>query len=103
MSLVGSVIVHGVYVSFKDNHFNSAPLYRPEVAMGLTGSQGIENAKGLRDLVRIAQPWAYDKSTKRRHVYVDAHVTANGRQATIESNWEPKFEPDDSVQFESYR
>lgn len=86
MSAMGSVVLHEIYIGMKDDHWNSSPLYKPKVGAGLAyTSEGGEYAAQLGQM-------RYDHRSSEYSVYIDAHVTANGREATIESDWAPKFE-----------
>ena len=90
MSRIGSIIVQPWYLSMRDTHFSSAPMYRPDVAIGL----GMENYR----YEQMAN-WLVNLSHGRRaepgyaaNVYVHARITANGQHASIETDWEPHFE-----------
>lgn len=98
MSMVGSVVIHEAYVSLKGNHFETSPMYRPEVAMGLIGCEGVENARKLRELMVLAHGRHINDRPQRGHAYIDAKITSNGREAAIESDWEPHFEEDSSLE-----
>jgi hypothetical protein len=90
LSIIGKAVVHCAYVSLKDNHFNSAPLYRPQVGMGLNmGEVTRTNFKKLIELVHGKN----NRDIRPDHsVYIDTKITSNGREATLETDWEPKLE-----------
>lgn len=79
-------IVYGL--SFKDNHFSDAPLFRPPVAIGMWDGVGEVNKRIHALEAQIPKTHAGEEV---KHLnYVDAVVTSNGRRATIESDWELK-------------
>jgi hypothetical protein len=80
---VGRVAVHECYISLKDNHFESSPVFRPQVGIGLAEvKSGVEQADYLEGVSR-ERFRKYDTNA-----YINALVTSNGREATIESDWE---------------
>lgn len=93
-SMIGRMIIHKEYISMKNNHFDSAPLYRPAVAIGLwSAGSGSENRTKFSELQAIAHGrTVYDRGIYGA-AYIDARITANGRQATIETDWQLKTEP----------
>lgn len=80
---VGRVAVHEVYISMKDNHFNSSPVFRPQVGMGLMDLKG--GVDQARMLVNVTRDRFHEHDT---NAYINTVVTSNGREATIESDWE---------------
>jgi len=84
---MAKVCIQDYWLCFKDNHFSSAPLVRPPVAMGLVDSVG----DGAKAFAKVAGGrFSGNRIADVR--YVDAVVTSNGRAATIESDWEVKTE-----------
>ena len=91
-SMIGGVVLHEAYVSMKDNHFDSAPLYRAGIAVGLRAYRHVREGKKLQELVRdVHGETAYDKRPDRS-LYVNARVISNGREAVLESDFEPHYE-----------
>jgi hypothetical protein len=91
-SMIGGVVVHEAYVSMKDNHFGSAPLYRPGIALGLRAYRHRHAGKKLQELVDDVQgKTVYDRRPDRS-LHVNAKVTSNGREAVLESDFEPHYE-----------
>jgi hypothetical protein len=92
VSLMGKVILLDYFLGFKNNHFDSAPLTRAPVALGLYDGVG-EGATAIGK-VALQQPRRTVSDWHRDQVeYIDAVVTSNGRQATIESDWQMRVEP----------
>ena len=79
------------YISFKDNHFDSSPICRPPLAAGCTGASEktedslLNHLDGLFRLIRQLS-WQ-DRDLSKSIPYMDIRVTANGREAVIESDW----------------
>lgn len=88
--LVGRVVILNANLSFKDNHFNSSPLYRPPTAIGLWDDLGEGERRFEELMIQIPRDSRYER-VKNVH-YIDAVVTSNGRAATIDSDWELKDE-----------
>jgi hypothetical protein len=91
-SRIGSVVVLNYMLSFKDNHYNSAPLYRPKVVLGL---YSLLAGKGSPDAVaRFASICNENTPQPPSNCvpYILATVTSNGRQATVASDWLTRFE-----------
>ncbi len=82
------VVVTDYNLNFKDNHSNSAPLFRPPVAIGMWDGLGGIGPK-LQEL-NEAQPFYLAWDPIDTVEYIDTIVTSNGRQATIESDWQIK-------------
>lgn len=78
------VIITDHGLSFKDNHSDSAPLYRPPVAIGMW--DGGEIGMKFSEL-NEEQPFRTVRDPNDSVEYINAIVTSNGRQATIESDW----------------
>lgn len=80
------VVMHEL--SFKDNHDDSAAIYRPDITLGLWDGVGNHLAEPfLRFEDRLL---SFDHEEPPR--YIDARVTSNGRQATVESDWTPRYD-----------
>jgi hypothetical protein len=73
------------HLSFKDNHITSAPLFRPPVAVGLWDGHGDAWEK-FNDF-KEQQPFRYAYDPRDTVEYIEAHITSNGRQAIIDSDW----------------
>lgn len=73
-------------LSFKDNHVTSAPLFRPPLAIGLWDQHGDawEKFEDLKEQRPFRDAW----TNVREVEYINATVTSNGRQATIDSDWQ---------------
>lgn len=73
-------------LSFKDNHVTSAPLFRPPLAIGLWDQHGDARQKfmNLAEQCPFRDAWTHVREVE----YIDAIVTSNGRQATINSDWQ---------------
>ncbi len=85
-SRAAGFILHLAYISFQDNHFNSAPLYRPPLAAGL--DERWDTPQPVIEKVSAA----LEEAGKFYHNYqavpfMDITVTSNGRAAAIQSNW----------------
>lgn len=94
MSMHGRAVVHNVYISLKDNHWDSSPMLRPPVAMGLGDCVGVEWKKALEKLTYdVYRRSSFDPAPPDQDVYVNVRITANGREGTIESDWQPHFVP----------
>ena len=85
-AMMAKVCIQDYWLSFKDNHFSSAPLVRPPVAMGLVDGVG----DGIKAFTQVVGG-RFGNRTKDVK-YVDAIVTSNGRAATIQSDWDVKIE-----------
>ena len=87
-------ILHEAYISFQDNHFNSAPLYRPPLAAGCDGAFDRTQYDVLQKVAKLISQvrglLRHDVGRRTLANYIDIKVTANGRQAVIESDWELK-------------
>jgi len=89
VSQVASFILHTAYISFKNNHFNSSPMYRPQVAAGLEGCNK-SPAKALDSLeVFLKSIGSYRRDTSSVQ-YLDIILTSNGHEAALESDWDIK-------------
>lgn len=86
-AMMARVCIQDYHLSFKDNHFSSAPLVRPQVALGLWDAVG-DGEKRFSEVTRSVP----DSDRKGDIRYLDAIVTSNGRAATIESDWDIKIE-----------
>ncbi|MDB5161205.1 MAG: hypothetical protein JWO96_585 [Candidatus Saccharibacteria bacterium] len=89
-SQTAAFILHEAYVSFKDNHFDSSPMFRPPLAAGLEGCHNsppaaLEKVDELVDFVESGPRYSDAVS------YVDIKVTSNGLEAAIESDWDIKI------------
>jgi hypothetical protein len=81
-------ILHEAYISFQDNHFDSAPIYRPPLAAGLDVAYE-KTSKTLLDKIGNIIKENYQQNYDRENTsYVDIKVTSNGREAVIESDWD---------------
>lgn len=91
-SSIGSVVVLNYMLSFKDNHYNSAPLYRPKVVLGLysllAGKGSPDAAARFARICNENTPQPPSNCVS----YILATVTSNGRQATVSSDWWTRFE-----------
>ena len=83
-SRLAGFILHSTYISFQDNHFDSAALYRPELAAGCSDLEGTHEDvfKRLNEIVDSTR--AYGGQIVN---YLDIRVISNGREAVIESDW----------------
>ncbi|MGB4758621.1 MAG: hypothetical protein WBP26_01045 [Candidatus Saccharimonadales bacterium] len=91
-SSIGSVVVLNYMLSFKDNHYDSAPLYRPKVVLGL---YSLLAGKGSPDAAARFASICNENTPRLPSNYVSyilASVVSNGRQATISSDWWPRTE-----------
>jgi hypothetical protein len=91
-SRMAKVILLDYFLGFKNNHFASAPLTRAPVTLGLydgigEGVRAINTVAAKRPIRQFGPNWHGDQVE-----YIDATVTSNGRQATIESDWEMRVE-----------
>ena len=90
-----ALILSTTYISFQDNHFDSAPLYRTQLALGYDnmepGAKLSENErlKEVLETYHKSHAGMFDESATPI-TYADIKVTANGRHATIESDWDLK-------------
>lgn len=85
-SEMAGFVLHEAYISFKDNHFNSSPLYRPPLAAGLTTGE-YWNDPLVRKFNHLLMEASFARDRDHDAVdYVDIKVTSNGRQATIETD-----------------
>lgn len=84
------VMIMNTMLSFKDNHWSSAPLYRAPVAIGTWNGTG-EVSKAFAE-VRKNQPrlTVWDEMTQVE--YIEAAFTSNGREAVIDSDWQLRSE-----------
>lgn len=82
------IVITDHNLTFKDNHSNSSPLFRPPVAIGMWDGVGDVGQKFTQ--LNEEQPFHYAGDVIDKVEYVDATVTSNGRRATIESDWEIK-------------
>ena len=92
-SRVVKFILHRAYISFQDNHFDSAPLYSPPLAAGMDGSyERTSNQlfEKLDTLLEEGTSGPYHFLNNENVAYLDIKVTSNGREAAIESDWELK-------------
>jgi hypothetical protein len=92
-SRVADFVLHQAYISFQDNHFDSAPLYRPPLAAGMSVCYEKTDDSLLRNLDDLFYRGVYGPFHSSYHklvAYIDIKVTSNGREATIESDWELK-------------
>lgn len=79
-------------LNFKDNHWTSAALTRPPVALGLwDNGDGTADERFTTLLQQRPQRTIWEPLDDRTE-YIDAHIISNGRQATIDSDWELKTE-----------
>lgn len=83
---VGKVAIHEVYISLKDNHFDSSPLIRPQVGMGLWDAESKDRVQYLKQVSR-SRFHEHDSNA-----YINSVITSNGREATIQSDWELHIE-----------
>ena len=83
-AMKSKVVITDHGLSFKDNHSDSAPLYRPPVAIGMW--DGGEIGMKFNEL-NEEQPFRTVRDPNDSVEYIGAIVTSNGRQATIESDW----------------
>lgn len=86
-AMMAKVCIQDYWLSFKDNHLSSAPLVRPQVAIGLLDEVG-EGSEKFAEVAGSRFNFRRIDDVK----YIDAIVTSNGRAATIESNWDVKIE-----------
>ena len=68
-------------LNFKDNHYDTAPLYMAKTVLSPSGEfeRRMPNTVSYRDKAEQV-------------TYIDTIITSNGQSATIESDWEPKTE-----------
>lgn len=89
-SNIAAFILHEAYISFQNNHFDASPLYRPPLAAGLSACR--HSPKPV--LEKVGQIMDHALSIRvspfSREIvpYIDIKVTANGREAAIESDWD---------------
>ena len=83
-SLDSRVMIINYFLSFKDNHFDSSPLTRAPIALGLWDDVG--EAEERFRAVMSSQEAAQRRRIKE--TYINAAITSNGRQATIASDWQ---------------
>lgn len=77
-------------LSFKDNHWSSAPLYRAPIAIGTWNGEGEVEERFAETHKRRSR---LEDNGRPTHVdYIDAIITSNGRAATIDSDWSVKTE-----------
>lgn len=91
-SRVAAFILHEAYISFQNNHFDASPLYRPNLAAGLSDSYH-SNESILQKVGKTVREALFNKvSPFSREIvpYIDIKVTSNGHEAAIESDWEIK-------------
>ena len=79
------------YISFKDNHFDSSPICRPPLAASCAGA-GEKTEDSLLDyldgLFRLTHQLSWQNRDLSKSIpYMNIRVTANGREAVIESDW----------------
>ncbi len=85
-AMKSKVVITDYNLNFKDNHSNSSPLFRPPVAIGMWDGAGEVGQKFTE--LNEEQPFRYAGDVINTVEYIEAIVTSNGRQATIESDWE---------------
>ncbi len=86
-------VLHYAYISFQDNHFDSAPLYSPPLAAGMEGSYEKTSNQLLEKiniLIEQGTSGPYHFFNGKNVAYLDIKVTSNGREAAIESDWKLK-------------
>jgi hypothetical protein len=94
MCTYAEMIVHSAYLLFKGNHFDTSPLHKPRLATALGWGKDMREAqRKFRELEDVSKGrTVYERTDPNILVYIDAHITSNGREGTIETDWQPKFE-----------
>ncbi|NTW62157.1 hypothetical protein HGB25_01960 [Candidatus Saccharibacteria bacterium] len=84
---VARFILYDAWLSFKDNHNDASPLYRPPLAASIYS--GAHNSPQLMNKVEqiTGNRFSRQRNTQQGTPFVDIKVTSNGREATIESDW----------------
>lgn len=90
MSRIGRLVLQPWYISMQGTHFSSAPMYRPDVAIGFGRSNRRFESVASR-LVNLSHGRTPDPGYAA-NVYVHARYVANGQHASIETDWVPHFE-----------
>lgn len=85
-------ILHEAHISFKNNHFSAAPLYRPQLAAGLDSAfyKGSGNSESALSQVQTIVDNSRYRVGSNAVCYVDINVISNGHQAVIDSDWQVK-------------
>lgn len=79
-------------LNFKDNHWTSTTLTRPPVALGLWDSSNGAADERFTMLSRQRPQRTVWEPIDTETEYINAHITSNGRQAVIDSDWELRTE-----------
>jgi hypothetical protein len=91
-SKAAGFILHEAYIDFQNNHFDSSPLYRPPLAASLSDCQHSPEPvfEKVDAMVNKALHGSVPPFSRKYVPYIDIHVTSNGHEAAIESNWQVK-------------
>lgn len=98
-SRAAAFILHEAYISFKNNHFDASPLYRPPLAAGLSDCYHSPEPvlKKVGEIVDETLVTKVDRFSREVVPYIDIKVTSNGHEAAIESDWDVKIIAYDDV------
>lgn len=93
VAMGAKAIIWDHFLGMKTNHYSGSFLTRPPVVFGLWGSTGdleeaINKVNREVDIIEhsqqvIGKPWG-----KRPVYYIEANLTSNGREGTVESDWQ---------------
>jgi hypothetical protein len=78
---------------FNHGHFDSAPFVRAPIAIGMDHHEYRDLNEPTRKLLSSLAPPQHVRPPLDTVTYIDTNITTNGREATIESDWQPKTEP----------
>ena len=85
-----SFVLHEAYLSFQDNHLNSAPLFMPPVAAAFDWISPENDADVVRRVTTLLEKSAYLLFHDHENtMYYNLHITSNGREIVLSSDWEP--------------
>lgn len=81
------LVLNPHYLLLKGNHFDTSPLYRPELAIG-----GVIEHEALKKFEDLSMSVWHNRH-KGLLQYLAIHVTANGREAALTTDWQLREEP----------
>ena len=89
LSKMVGFVLHRAYISFKDNHFASAPLFMPPLAAGLsTHAVDTKPEVASRITQRLDRAVMQNCQDFTNVNYVDVRVVSNGSEMVISSDWQ---------------
>lgn len=91
VSKLAGFVLHEAYISFQDNHFDSAPLFMPPLAAGFDGFTSDTNMDVAQRAHDRLQSAAHSGFHDYQNVtYFNLRVISNGHEIVLHSDWEPQ-------------